>query len=135
SKVQPLRKTMLPSGLWDCICDKAIRTYYMSIDFEAARTLVSLSSVIGAKAAVKPKQKDDWTLMPNLWGGIVAPPSSKKTPAFNAGIKPIDRLIKIAKEDFKRQTQEYGVRKILGDSKDKSLTDALKQANKKEDQI
>ncbi|POU13046.1 hypothetical protein C3420_16550 [Acinetobacter sp. ACNIH3] len=133
--VKPLMSSMLPSILWNYAYDEALRADNMSIDFVAVCTLVSLSSVIGAKVAVKPKQKDDWTVIPNLWGGIVAPPSSKKTPAFNAGIRPVDRLNEIAKKDFIRQTQEYGVRKILVDSKDKALTDALKQANKKEDQI
>jgi hypothetical protein len=44
--------------------------------------------VIGARCAIKPKRRDDWIVTPNLFGGVVGDPSSKKTPAINACYDP-----------------------------------------------
>lgn len=68
-------------------------------DFVAAAVIVGLSSVIGARCAIKPKRRDDWLIVPNLWGGAVGLPSDKKSPAIGAGMKPLDRLIAKAMRD------------------------------------
>ncbi|QIC60259.1 DUF3987 domain-containing protein [Acinetobacter schindleri] len=135
SMVQPLTKSMLPSVMWDYISDEAIRADNMSIDFVAVCTLVSCGSVVGTKVAVKPKQKDDWTIIPNLWGAIVAPPSSRKTPALNAGMKPLNMLAEKARVIFDQKVKEHAVNKILLETKDKGLKENLKQASKKGDQV
>jgi Protein of unknown function (DUF3987) len=51
------------------------------------------SSVSGANCAIRPKRRDNWLIVPNLWGAIVGDPSQKKSPAMNAAAKPLGRLI------------------------------------------
>lgn len=74
---------LLPKTLADFVLDEADRMP-CAPDFVASALLVSLGSVIGAKIALKPKRRDDWIVTPNLYGGIIAPPSEKKSPAANS---------------------------------------------------
>ena len=48
---------------------------------------------------IRPKRKDDWLVVPNLWGGVIGPPSKKKTPALSEMLKALHRLEKSANDD------------------------------------
>ena len=53
-------------------------------DFLAVASIVMTGSIIGAGCGIKPKQKDDWIVIPNLWGGGVGRPGIVlKNPAIN----------------------------------------------------
>lgn len=84
-------KTLLPPTLADFVLDEADRMP-CSPDYIAAALLVCLGSVIGARCAVKPKRHDDWIVTPNLFGGIVGDPSSKKSPALGTVTRFLVRL-------------------------------------------
>jgi putative DNA primase/helicase len=61
-------------------------------DFPAVAALVAISSLIGARAVVQPKARDDWRVVPNLWGVVVGRPGVKKSPALSEALKPLNRL-------------------------------------------
>jgi putative DNA primase/helicase len=61
-------------------------------DFPAVAALVALSSLIGARAVIQPKARDDWQVVPNLWGAVVGRPGVKKSPALGEALKPLHRL-------------------------------------------
>ncbi|MEI6025636.1 MAG: YfjI family protein [Betaproteobacteria bacterium] len=82
---------LLPRVLSEFVLDEADRMP-CSPDYVAAALLVALGAVIGARAAIKPKRRDDWIVTPNLFGGVVGDPSSKKTPAMNTALRFLDRL-------------------------------------------
>ena len=82
---------LLPKALADFVLDEADRMP-CSPDYIAAAVIVCLGSVIGASCALKPKRRDDWIVVPNLWGGIVGDPSSKKSPGLSTVTRFIDRL-------------------------------------------
>ncbi len=84
-------KVLLPPILADFVLDEADRMP-CSPDYIAAALIVCLGSVIGAKCGIKPKRRDDWIVTPNLFGGIVGDPSSKKSPALGVVTKFLDRL-------------------------------------------
>lgn len=132
--VKPLNKAMLPLDLAEYVYDEANRADNMPPDFVAVCTLVAMCSVVGARVGIKPKRRDDWTVIPNLWGGIVAPPSAKKSPAFNAGTYPLDRLVKEAREEHEEALKQYEVSSLVRDSSEKALKDKLKDAGKKGDE-
>ena len=84
-------KALLPPTLADFVLDEADRMP-CSPDYIAAALMVCLGSVIGARCGIKPKRRDDWIVTPNLFGGIVGDPSSKKSPALGTVTRFLDRL-------------------------------------------
>jgi Protein of unknown function (DUF3987) len=82
---------LLPSYLADFVLDEADRMPCPP-DYVAAALIVSLGSVLGGKVGLRPKRNDDWVVTPNLWGGVVGSPSSKKTPSISPSLKNLDRL-------------------------------------------
>ena len=61
-------------------------------DFPAAALVVALGSTVGRRCGIRPKRRDDWLVVPNLWGGIVGRPSLLKTPALHEALRPLRRL-------------------------------------------
>lgn len=107
--VKKLTKSMLPMDLANYVFDEAERADKMPVDFVAVSLLSSLGSVLGTKVTIKPKPLGDWRVMSNLWSAVVGTPSMKKTPAYEAGLRPISQLIANAKEistgkDLDKQT-------------------------------
>ncbi len=82
-------------------------------DFIASAAIVGLGAVIGARCAIKPKARDDWAIVPNLWGAIVGLPSAKKSPAMGAAFKPVDRLIARAMEKHGAEIKNFEAKKLV----------------------
>ncbi len=89
--VQAFDAELMPVALRGWVMDIAHRMQCPP-DFPAIAALVAISSLIGARAVVQPKAKDDWQVVPNLWGGIVGRPGVKKSPALNEALRPLNRL-------------------------------------------
>jgi len=82
---------LLPLALRGWVMDISHRMQCPA-DFPAVAALVALSSLIGARAVVQPKSRDDWQVVPNLWGMTIGRPGVKKSPALNEALKPVNRL-------------------------------------------
>ena len=82
---------LLPETLADFVLDESDRMP-CAPDFIAAFLIVSLGSVIGTSCSLKPKVRDDWIVTPNLFGGVVGDPSTKKSPALGTVTRFLDRL-------------------------------------------
>ena len=82
---------LLPKVLGDYVLDEADRMPCPP-DFIAAALIVALGATIGASCGLNPKRRDDWTVTPNLFGGLVADPAAKKTPALSTVTRFLDRL-------------------------------------------
>lgn len=89
--VQPFDPDLLPGALRGWVMDIAHRMQCPP-DFAAVSAVVALSSLIGARAVVQPKAKDDWLVVPNLWGLIIGRPGVMKSPAQGEALKPLQRL-------------------------------------------
>ena len=58
-------------------------------DFPAVAAIAALAGVTNRRAMIQPKRNDDtWTVVPNLWGGIVAPPGMLKSPVLSCMTQP-----------------------------------------------
>ena len=97
--VDHFNDSLLPVALRDWVMDISHRMQCPA-DFPAVAALVALSSLIGARAVVQPKSRDDWQVAPNLWGMTVGRPGVKKSPALNEALKPLSRLQVSAFEKF-----------------------------------
>jgi hypothetical protein len=100
--------TLLPPTLSGFVLDEADRMP-CSPDYIAAALIVCLGSVIGARCGIKPKRKDDWIVTPNLFGGIVGDPSSKKSPALGTVTRFLDRLEAKEAEKLEDAKKIFGV--------------------------
>lgn len=89
--VQPFDPDLLPMALRGWVMDIAHRMQCPP-DFAAVGAVVALSSLIGARAVVQPKARDDWQVVPNLRGLIVGRPGVMKSPALGEALKPLHRL-------------------------------------------
>jgi hypothetical protein len=58
---------------------------------------------------MRPKQFDSWQVDPHLWGGVIAPPGSKKTPATSEVFKLLTRLEVKAGESYDHALATYKV--------------------------
>ena len=123
-------ETLLPDVLRAWIMDEAERMPCPP-DFIAAAALVALGSVIGARCAIKPKGRDSWLIVPNVWGAIVGDPSAKKSPAWGAALKPLDRLIAKALEAHTAAQADYETEKVVFDARKDAIEGRIKEAAKK----
>lgn len=122
-------ETLLPEALRGWVMDEADRMPCPP-DFVAAGALVALGAIIGARCAIKPKARDSWLIVPNLWGGIVGLPSAKKSPAIGAALKPLDRLIARAMEAHQADLESYEADKTVFEAKKDAIEGRIKAAAK-----
>ncbi len=63
-----------------------------SIEFAAIPCMCALAAALGTKAAICPKRRDPWTVYPMVWGMIIAPPGTMKSPIANQVFREVHRL-------------------------------------------
>lgn len=120
---------MLPRSIRSYISDVADRQQ-CPVDFVAVTAVCGLAALLGRKALMRPKQYDDWTVTPNLWGAIIGRPSAMKSPAMKAALEPL-RLIELeATKEYEHAKEEYQINKELAELKKASAQDKLKAAIK-----
>lgn len=100
---------LLPDLLRPWVSDVADRTQCPA-EYVAVGAVVALGSIVGRGCAIRPKQHDDWTVVPNLWGAIVGPPSAMKTPALAEALRPLKA---VAAEASERHAAQSGAREEL----------------------
>jgi putative DNA primase/helicase len=89
--VEAFDAALMPTALRAWVMDSAHRMQCPP-DFPAVAALAALSSLIGARAVIQPKARDDWQVVPNLWAACVGRPGVKKSPALSEALKPLHRL-------------------------------------------
>ena len=115
--VAPFAEDLLPVAIGEWVKDIAHRMQCPT-DFPAVGALVALSSLIGARAVVQPKMRDDWRVVPNLWGMTVGRPGVKKSPALSEVLKPMGALQATAYGDFEQAHDKWEVDRKLADFQD-----------------
>ena len=78
-------------------------------DFLALSAIVTAGSLIGSRVRVKGSTNSDWFIVPNLYGGIVGLPSTKKTPALDTTRQPIVELQTHARKEFEDKQKDYEI--------------------------
>jgi hypothetical protein len=81
----------LPGPLSDFACDVTDRMQ-CAVDIVAVPLIISAATAIGKGFRMAPKAGDDWTERPCLWGGIILPIGSMKSPGFAKALQPLRRL-------------------------------------------
>jgi hypothetical protein len=105
--VPALNPLLLPDALRPWIVDSAER---MSVPVEmvAIPGILGLATIIAGKRRIQPKQHDDeWLVVPNLWGAIVARPGMKKSDAAKQALRPLQRRDDLAWQRYDRDLTAY----------------------------
>jgi Protein of unknown function (DUF3987)/Toprim-like len=97
--VPHLDPALLPEPLRAWLIDEAERAS-LPLELLASPAIVTLSSVVGRSIGIRPQRRDDWTVVPNLWGAIVASPGSKKSHALGVGLAPLLPLTDEAHREY-----------------------------------
>jgi putative DNA primase/helicase len=100
--VLPFDYNYLPDGLRGFVKDISERMQCPP-DFAAVGVLVMMATIIGRKVSIRPKQKDNWTVIPNLWGAVVGNSGVKKSPTLGAALSPLNKLATAAHEIYSKQ--------------------------------
>ena len=82
---------LLPDTLRPWIEDIAERVQCPP-DFPAVGAMIALAAVVGRKIGIRPKRRDDWLEVPNLWGVLIGRPGVMKSPALHEVLKPLQLL-------------------------------------------
>ena len=99
---------LLPEALRGWIMDISHRMQCPP-DFSAVAVVAALSSLIGARAVVKPKARDDWGVVPNLWALAIGRPGVMKSPAISEVLKPLHRLQAEERKRWEAAMQEWDI--------------------------
>jgi len=115
-KPMPLPKGLLPVAAFnpDFLPD-CVRPWVMDTvepmqcppDFMGISVLIALAATIGRQIGIKPLEKGDWLVTPNLWGMIVGRPGVLKSPAMEEAIAPLRMLEAAAKKDYNEAMSQY----------------------------
>lgn len=120
------RDELLPAGLASFVRDVAERMQCPP-DFVAVTLVVGLSSVLGRKRSILPKQMDNWEVIPNQWGCLVGRPSAMKSPSMKQALRPLDDLEEEAQAAFKKAMSEFRAQSELLDIQRKLTKEQAKK--------
>jgi putative DNA primase/helicase len=104
--VEPLTLEIIPESLQPWLQDVSHRMQ-CPLEHVAIPAMVMLGGVIGSRCGIRPKKNDSWTIIPNLWGGIIGKPSTLKSPALTEALKPLVRLEERARKKFEAAQADY----------------------------
>lgn len=127
-----LSEDLLPGCFKPWIMDISERMQ-VTPEFVMAPALVSFSSVVGRKIGIYPKQQDDWLVIPNLWGAIVARPGYFKSPTIAEAMKPLDQLSERSRIENESNQHHITASKMIVSMQLEALKDNIKKAIKESD--
>lgn len=115
--VQPFTLDLLPISFREFVRDISERMQ-VPLDFPGVLVVLALAGAVNRRACIQPKQRDEgWVVIPNLWGGIVAPPGYLKSPVIQTVVRPlidIQQHWRITYElelgEFERAKEEHDLR-------------------------
>jgi len=131
--VAPFPSEVLPTELRNWVIDIADRMS-CPIDLVAIPAMVAAGSLVGARCLIRPQEKTTWAEAGNLWGAVVAPPGSLKTPAANEALKHLRRLEAKAAEEHAEAMKGYQVAEKLYKMRDAQAQQRVKALLNKPDE-
>ena len=125
----PIDPELLPEPLRDWLIDAAERAS-LPLEFFVPATLVTLSGLIGNRVRVQPKRYDDFIVVPNLWGALVAHTGTMKSHATSTAAAPIKRLESELRDDYEAKRQRLAGRREDLELERTAIEERRKQAAK-----
>ena len=82
---------LVPEPLRPWVADVCERMN-VPVEMIAVPMMVAASTLVGRNVRIRPKRRDEWTVVPNLWGCIVGRPAMLKSPALAQALAPLRRI-------------------------------------------
>jgi len=127
--VEPFLLESMPESFQPWLSDIAHRMQ-CPLDYVAIGACIMVSSLIGTGCGIRPKQHDSWLVVPNLWGGLVAPPSTLKTPSLQEIMKPLAHLEANARQAYEEAEREYLIEMEVYKAKKDAIKGEMSKAAK-----
>lgn len=129
--VQKLALEMIPEPLRPWLADVSNRMQ-TPVDFAAISATVIIGSLIGAGCGIRPKQHDDWLIIPNSWGACIGRPSVVlKTPSMKEPMQLLDQLQAEYGEKYEDDKKGFDFDSEVSQSLKKFLKTDVEKAIKK----
>ncbi|MBA3756932.1 MAG: DUF3987 domain-containing protein [Nitrosomonas sp.] len=142
---------ILPGAIRDYVIDISERMQCPP-DFAAVNTYSMLSSLLGCKIGIRPKRRDNWIVVPNLWGVTIGGSGVMKSPNRSEALKPLKQLqadisfeigkqnedlIKeinamFAGESIKKSVRKSEAKKLLKENENADISHLLSEDSKPE---
>jgi putative DNA primase/helicase len=123
---------LAPESLAPWLVDTAERIQ-CPLDFPPVPAYISAGSLIGTKCGIRPGRKNDWVVVPNLWGMCIGKPSAMKTPPTAEVLKPLRRLEMKSLEEFDARAFDRTTAEIQQKALKTAMENAAKAGAKKGD--
>jgi putative DNA primase/helicase len=101
------------------------------LEYVAATLIVVISGLIGRRVAIRPKRRDDWQVIPNLWGAVVGRPGWLKTPAVDEIMRPLKRLVADAFDEHAAAMARWREAALVASARKAAAVKELEQAAKR----
>lgn len=130
-RVPSLDPEILPAALRPWLIDVAERMQ-VPLSFAAVPALVAAGAVVGRQLAIQPLRHDrTWSVVPNLWGGVVARAGALKSPTTREAMRPLRKLAEHAREQFEKRRAQIAVQLEEFEAHRAALRQEMTQAAKK----
>ncbi len=125
--VPVMSNDLIPGPFKDWLSDVGYRMQ-TPVDFAVVSSLVITGSLIGSGCGVRPKAKDNWEVIPNLWGVCIGRPSVLlKTPSMKEPMRLLERLQATWGDKYEEEKKEAGFDDLM---KKKALREVEKEMEK-----
>jgi putative DNA primase/helicase len=102
---------LLPEALREFAVDIAERMQ-VPLDCPSACLMVAMAGAVNRRASIQPKAQDTgWRVIPNLWGGIIAPPGFLKSPVLHAITAPLHAQEAVWRAEYESKLEDYEIEK------------------------
>lgn len=129
-EVQKMNESLIPEPLKTWLLDVSHRMQTPP-DFSTISAFVVFGSVIGSGCSIRPKQEDNWEVIPNLWGACIGQPSVMlKSPSMQEAMSMLEKLQAKYGEDFENQKGLFKADEFERDLKLKDIEKRMKDLAK-----
>ena len=105
--VEAFYEDLLPASFLPLVRDVTERMQ-VPMDYPAVVIVLCLAGVVNRRAIIQPKAHDTgWVVVPNLWGGIIAPPGFMKSPVIQAATRPLNLIQGEWREEHDEAVKRY----------------------------
>lgn len=101
-----LPEELLPAALRPWIVDVSERMR-VPLEMIAVPAMVACAALVGRRLTIRPKRRDDFTVVPNLWGALVCRSGYLKSPALAEAMRPLRRIEAEKRDDYARELASH----------------------------